>query len=106
MCVGVPYRIIKAGIGFARATSRNVEATIDTRLVGAVEPGDWVLTFLGAAREKITALDAKHIEDALEAVGRAMAGETDLDHLFADLIGREPRLPEFLRPSENLEKDA
>jgi len=26
-----------------------------------------------------------------------MQGETDINHLFADLVDREPELPEFLR---------
>lgn len=105
MCVGLPYRIEEAGFGFARATGRNGDATIDTRLVGAVEPGEWVLTFLGAAREKISEAEARQIENALEAVGRAMAGETDLDHLFADLVGRQPQLPDHLHGHATPEKE-
>jgi len=37
------------------------------------------------------------IADALEAMRLAMQGETQFDHLFADLAGREPQLPEFLK---------
>lgn len=85
MCLGVPYRIVESGFGFARAVSRGREADIDTRLVGEVSPGDWVMTFLGAAREKLSEAEALRIEDALEAVARAMAGETDLDRFFPDL---------------------
>ena len=35
--------------------------------------------------------------DALEALEMAMRGESDFEHLFADLIDREPQLPEHLR---------
>lgn len=87
MCVGIPYCIVEPGFGFARATSRGREAVIDTRLVGDLAPGAWVLTFLGAAREVLSQDEAQRIENALEAVGRAMAGETDLDRFFADLVG-------------------
>jgi hydrogenase expression/formation protein HypC len=30
-------------------------------------------------------------------IGLLMQGETQLDHLFADLVGREPQLPEILK---------
>lgn len=30
-------------------------------------------------------------------IGLAMQGETQFDHLFAGLVGREPQLPEFLK---------
>jgi hypothetical protein len=54
--------------------------------------------FLDAAREVITARDAAKIGDALKALALVMQGETSVDHLFADLIGREPELPEHLKP--------
>lgn len=90
MCLGIPYRIVEPGFGFARAVSRGGEAVIDTRLVGDVSEGDWVMTFLGAAREKLGEAEALRIEDALEAVARAMAGETDLDRFFPDLVAPQP----------------
>ena len=102
MCVGIPHRVVEAGFGFARAVSRLGEATIDMRLVGDQPPGTPVLVFLGAAREVLTETEAKRIEDALEAVGRAMAGDGAIDHLFADLVGREPRLPDHLLPDHLL----
>ena len=37
------------------------------------------------------------LRDALKALDMALRGETDFDHLFADLIDREPQLPEHLR---------
>lgn len=98
MCVGIPFRVVEAGFGFARAAGRTGETTIDMRLVGDQPPGTWVLTFLGAAREVLDAADAQRINDALEAVGRAMAGETEIDHLFADLIAREPLHPDLSSP--------
>jgi hydrogenase expression/formation protein HypC len=27
-----------------------------------------------------------------------MQGDSQIDHLFADLVDREPQLPEFLKP--------
>lgn len=70
---------------------------IDMMLVGEQPQGTWLLVFLDAAREVMSSEKAQQITDALEAMRLAMQGETDLDHLFADLVDREPKLPEFLR---------
>ncbi len=37
------------------------------------------------------------VGNALDALEAALAGETDLDRHFADLVNREPELPEHLR---------
>ncbi len=66
-------------------------------LVGDQPVGTHVLVFLGAAREVLDPLRAAQIADALEAMERVMAGDSNIDHLFADLIAREPQLPEHLR---------
>lgn len=100
MCIGVPHEIIETGFSQARARSRNGEAVIDMVLVGDQPVGTHVLVFLGAAREVLDPLRARQIADAVEAMQRVMAGDADIDHLFADLIGREPQLPEHLRPQQ------
>jgi hydrogenase expression/formation protein HypC len=33
----------------------------------------------------------------LQALTLTLQGDTNIDHLFADLVNREPQLPEFLR---------
>jgi hydrogenase expression/formation protein HypC len=76
---------------------RGEQTLVDMMLVGEQAPGTWVLVFLCAAREVISELKAMQIADALEAMRLAMQGETQFDHLFADLAGREPQLPEFLK---------
>lgn len=74
---------------------------IDTMLVGEQPVGTWLLTFLDTAREVLTAERATQVREALQAVNLAMQGDAGLDHLFPDLVGREPQLPAFLRePSE------
>jgi hydrogenase expression/formation protein HypC len=60
--------------------------------------GSWLLVFLDTAREVISAEAAARIADALKAVSLTMMGETGVDHLFADLVSREPPLPDFLQP--------
>ena len=76
---------------------RGETSLIDMMLVGEQAIGTWLLVFLDTAREVIDAERAKHISDALEAMRLAMQGQSDIDHLFTDLIDREPELPEFLR---------
>ena len=99
MCVGIPMQVIETGLGFARCRARDGEHDVDTALVGTPEPGTWVMVFLGAAREVISEETARQTADALEALQMVARGETNFDHLFADLIDREPELPEHLRPS-------
>ena len=66
-------------------------------LVGEQPVGAWVLVFLDAARDVITAEQAQKTADALRAITLVMEGETSVDHLFADLVGREPELPPHLK---------
>ena len=97
MCIGIPMQVIEVGFGFALCRARDGNHHIDTRLVGEVEAGEWLMVFLGAARERMSEEAARQAGDALEALEMAMRGETDFDHLFTDLIDREPQLPEHLR---------
>jgi hydrogenase expression/formation protein HypC len=66
-------------------------------LVGPQPIGTWLLVFLDTAREVLSEQKARQIADALEAMRLAMQGDSQVDHLFADLVGREPQLPEFLK---------
>ena len=98
MCIGIPMQVTEAEELFAWCVGRNGRKRINTMLVGQLNPGDWVLTFLDSARETIDAGRAAMINSALDALDRVASGQTDLDDCFADLIGREPQLPDFLRP--------
>lgn len=81
----------------ALCQGRNGVARIDTLITGALEPGQWILSFLGAAREVIDAERAAQVEDALLALESILHGGDSTDDLihtaFADLIDREPQLP-------------
>jgi hydrogenase expression/formation protein HypC len=101
MCVGVPMQVCEAsGFGWAVCDCEGEARRVDMRLVGDQAPGTWVLVFIDAAREVIDELRALRVRDALKALDAAMSGQP-FEHLFADLIGREPQLPEFLRsPAE------
>ncbi|MGR8935319.1 MAG: HypC/HybG/HupF family hydrogenase formation chaperone [Gammaproteobacteria bacterium] len=97
MCLGIPMQIIARRGDWALCTSNGEERLIDMMLVGQQPVGTWVLTFLDSAREILTEEQAQQIAEALQAVQLAMQGEANVDHLFADLIDREPQLPEFLQ---------
>ena len=94
MCIGIPMQIIEAGEGSALCEGLGERKRISTLLVGDQPEGTWLLTFLDAAREILDPADAARITDAVTAVNLVMQGSTDIDHLFADLIDREPPRPE------------
>ena len=66
---------------------------VDMSLIGDVSPGEWVTVHLGIARERMTEDQAIQLRNALSALDLVRNGETDIDHLFADLVGREPPKP-------------
>ena len=103
MCIGIPMQVIEPRGSQALCAGTGEPAEIDMALVGAQPAGAWVLTFLGAAREVITAERAGQIADALSALELALTGAGDgaaIDALFPDLANREPELPEFLKEKQ------
>jgi hydrogenase expression/formation protein HypC len=108
MCIGVPMRIESVDGMLAVAVSESAAGaverqTLDMLVTGAQPPGTWVLAFHGAARRVLDRDEARRILDALAALSIALdpgaeAQDPALDALFADLVDREPELPEHLRP--------
>lgn len=96
MCLGVPMQILRVEGIAAQATDGNETALIDLSLTGPVEPGTWVLTFLGVAREVIDADEAAKITAAINGLRALMQGD-DLGDAFADLDARAPQLPPHLQ---------
>jgi hydrogenase expression/formation protein HypC len=96
MCIGVPMQVIECGPIWAWCDDGSERVRIDMRLVGQQPAGTWVLAFLGTARETMGETQALRVRDALTALGLAQQGQS-VDHLFADLLDREPSLPEHLR---------
>jgi hydrogenase expression/formation protein HypC len=97
MCVGIPMQVLAMEGHRATCAGRGERLSVDIRLVEPPAPGDWLLVFHGVAREALTEQRARDIDSALDALDAALAGETDLDRHFADLVNREPQLPEHLR---------
>lgn len=99
MCLGIPMRVISVDGMSAVCAGRGDRITVDTLLTGPLAPGQWVMTFLGAAREIIDETTADQVNRALDALDQMLAGgEVDMETHFGDLIHREPQLPDFLRP--------
>lgn len=111
MCLAIPLQVIRMEGSTALCQGRNGVERVDTLLTGPLAPGQWILSFLGAAREVIDAERAAQVGVALQALNglhavmqKVGAGGTVEDPVaalvqagFADLIDREPQLPEFLR---------
>ena len=98
MCLGIPMQVLSVSGSMALCRGREGDVHIDIALVTPVEPGDWLLTFLGAARGHLEADDAGRIEQALGALAAIERGEPfDAAAFFPDLVDREPQLPDFLR---------
>ena len=58
---------------------RNGEEQVNMMLTGPQPEGAWVLSFLGSAREVISAEDAANIDRALDGLQAIMQGEQDID---------------------------
>ncbi|MDD3763804.1 MAG: HypC/HybG/HupF family hydrogenase formation chaperone [Nevskiales bacterium] len=101
MCIGIPMQVERVEGTRAWCCGRSGAAWIDLMLVGGVRPGDWLLTYLGAAREVLDPVRAHAIADALSALDAVLSGDpsaaSSVDAAFADLIEREPQLPPHLR---------
>ncbi|HBZ44105.1 MAG TPA: hydrogenase [Maritimibacter sp.] len=95
MCVGVPMQVIRRRELSALCSDGVTTETIDLALVGEVDEGTWLLTFLGSAREVISEDEARKIAAALDGLRSLMSGG-DLGDAFADLEETGPRLPPHL----------
>jgi hydrogenase expression/formation protein HypC len=90
MCIGIPMVVLESlGIS-ARASGRAGSELVDLRLVGPVEPGQWLLVFQGAARERLAAQRAAEIDAALDLLEAGLAGRHD---------SQRPADPGFALPS-------
>lgn len=96
MCIGFPMTVIEGDAFEALCERRGETQRVSMALLGAQPAGAKVLVYLGSAVRLLDELEAKHIDDALDALQQAMEGK-NVDHLFADLVDREPQLPDFLR---------
>ena len=100
MCIGIPMQVVSTEGTTALCQGMGESRRVDTLLVGDQPVGSWLLVFLNSAREVLSEQRAEQIRQALQALDLALTGESDLDHLFADLVDRTPQLPEHLRQKQ------
>jgi hydrogenase expression/formation protein HypC len=98
MCIGIPMRVMQVEGSTAWCEGMGERRRVDTLLLGPQAPGTWLLVFLDSAREVLSEAEARRTAEALQAVQQVMQGGHNVDHLFADLVDREPELPAFLQP--------
>jgi hydrogenase expression/formation protein HypC len=103
MCIGVPMRVEK--IEGLRAWCVNEEEQVqewaDLSLLETLpQTGDWVVVFMGSAREVVEPERLQALLDARAAMRAALTGG-NVDAYFADLIDREPPLPPHLQALVN-----
>ncbi|MBF6057673.1 MULTISPECIES: HypC/HybG/HupF family hydrogenase formation chaperone [Thiomicrorhabdus] len=98
MCIGVPMEILSCEGLVAHCCNEEErrEQEVDMSLLGEQPAGTWVLVFLGVAREVIEMDVLDQVLSARKAMAVALEGG-DVDAFFADLIDREPELPNFLK---------
>jgi hydrogenase expression/formation protein HypC len=89
-------QIVSAADGMGIGEGRGERQRLNLMLVGDVPPGTWVLAFQGAAVRVLAAEEAAQTNAALDALIAVQAGD-GVDACFADLVGREPQLPEHLK---------
>ncbi|MGV6817383.1 MAG: HypC/HybG/HupF family hydrogenase formation chaperone [Thiotrichales bacterium] len=97
MCIGVPMQVVEMRGSYAICEADGKQEQVDMLLVGDQPVGTWILNFLGGAREVLSPENAQQIRAALLALGDVMQGGQQVDHLFADLVDREPQLPDHLK---------
>lgn len=74
MCIGLPMYVTEVLPGHAVCSRHGQVLRVDTALVGEPAVGDWLLVFLGSARERIDAPRAAEVNAVLEMLEAAMAG--------------------------------
>jgi hydrogenase expression/formation protein HypC len=103
MCIGIPMQVVESAPDRARCVGRGEDTWLDLMLVGDQPVGTWVLAIRGAAMRVLTPEEANATDGALDALAAVLAGDTvdgaRMDAHFADLVGREPQLPDHLKES-------
>lgn len=74
MCIGIPMQVTAIEPGHALCEGRGEHRRVNIALVGAVQPGDWLLVFMADARESIDAARATEVNAALDLVLGCMQG--------------------------------
>lgn len=95
MCLGIPMVVVEGDDMQALVERRGERRRVSMLLVGEQPVGSIVLVHIDSAVRVLDAAEAKLIDDGLDGVEAALEGKP-FEHLFADLVDREPQLPDFL----------
>lgn len=98
MCIGQPMQVVQGDDAQAWCEADGRRERLDMSLVGPQPAGTWVLAFMGVARQVMDEPEAAAARAGRQALAAVLAGHHDVDAFFADLVDREPRLPEHLQP--------
>lgn len=96
MCLGLPMTIIETDGISALCEFGGEQRRVSMLLLSNPPAGSRVLVYIDTAIRLLDEEEARLIADAILGLGAALNGE-DCDRFFADLIDREPQLPEHLR---------
>jgi len=88
--------IVETNGASALCERRGERRQVSVLLLDQPPVGAQVLVFIDNAVRLLDAVEARQIDDAIDGLAAACNGD-NFDHLFADLIDREPELPEHLR---------
>jgi len=97
VCIGIPLQIVAMDAGAALCAARGRRERVDMALVGEQPAGTWILAYQGSAVRTLSAEEAAQTQAALDALAAVLAGDGDIDAYFADLVDREPVLPDHLK---------
>jgi hydrogenase expression/formation protein HypC len=101
MCLGIPMRVVEADNVSVLCERRGERRRVSALLIDPPPVGSKVLVFIDRAVRLLDEMEARQIDDALDGLVAASNGDR-FEHLFADLVGREPELPEHLRAASGL----
>ena len=96
MCLGLPMTVIDGDDFSALCEWHGEQRRVSTLLVGQQPVGVRLLVHIDSAVRVLDDEEAEAIDRALNGLAAAAEGQA-FEHLFADLIDREPELPEHLR---------
>ncbi|UEM02055.1 HypC/HybG/HupF family hydrogenase formation chaperone [Skermanella rosea] len=99
MCIGIPMQVRSENGLTALCAGRGEERRVSLLLTGELPVGTWVMVHVDTAIRTLDEAEVPLINDALDALEAAGRGDP-FEHLFADLIGREPQLPDHLRETQ------
>lgn len=96
MCLGLPMTIVETDGVSALCAFRGERRRVSMLLLSNPLVGTKVLVHIDTAIRLLDEAEARLIADAIEGLTAVLGGE-DCGRFFADLIEREPQLPEHLR---------